>query len=294
HTRFSRDWSSDVCSSDLGHCNRYVGATRKPARAARHSGRESERHVQPAVDGDVGAGDVIALRVGEKGDGVGDILGISHAAHRDAGDDLVANVLGDGGGHAGGDVSGRHRVHGQALECRFLGQRHGEAVHAGLGRGVIGLTELALLAVHRGDVDDAPETALDHALDDLARDVEDAAEIDVDHVLPVLLVHLAKGLVAGDAGAFHEDVDPAEVRFYLGDHALRIAERGHVAGDDVDVVLLLFQLLLPVPGLVGLARKVTGDDPVAALGECLADRGAQTPGAAGYQCGFVAHVIATR
>src|SRR5690606_1492379 len=31
HTRFSRDWSSDVCSSDLGRAIGYVRATVKPA-----------------------------------------------------------------------------------------------------------------------------------------------------------------------------------------------------------------------------------------------------------------------
>src|SRR5690606_39380131 len=45
HTRFSRDWSSDVCSSDLGGC--------PPAERARPSSRE---HV-PAEPGDQGEDD---------------------------------------------------------------------------------------------------------------------------------------------------------------------------------------------------------------------------------------------
>ena len=47
----------------------------------------------------------------------------------------------------------------------LLRQRLGEADVAGLGGGIIGLAHLALLAVDRGDVDDAAELALAHAFD---------------------------------------------------------------------------------------------------------------------------------
>src|SRR5262249_33053104 len=75
----------------------------------------------------------------------------------------------------------RHGVHGDAFLHHFLRQRLGEAVHARLRGGVVGLAELALERVHRRDVDDAAPAALHHPLDHLARDVEHAVEVGVDH-----------------------------------------------------------------------------------------------------------------
>ena len=50
------------------------------------------------------------------------------------------------------------------LRGAFLRQRLGEADVAGLGGGVVGLADLALLAVDRGDGDDAAELAVAHAV----------------------------------------------------------------------------------------------------------------------------------
>jgi len=60
---------------------------------------------------------------------------------------------------------------------------------AGFGCGIIGLAELALLAVDRRDVDDAAELALAHAFDHLPRHVEQRAQIGVDHRVPLLGLH---------------------------------------------------------------------------------------------------------
>ena len=96
-------------------------------------------------------------------------------------------------------------------------QRLGEADVAGLGRGIIDLAELALLAVDRGDVDDAAELAGAHAFDHLAGHVEQRAEIGVDDRVPLLERHLVKGAVAGDAGIVDQHVDRAEIGLDLLD-----------------------------------------------------------------------------
>ena len=70
--------------------------------------------------------------------------------------------------HLGGDIARADGVDGDALAGVLLRQRLGEADVAGLGGGIVGLAHLALLAVDRGDVDDAAEAALAHAVDDRA------------------------------------------------------------------------------------------------------------------------------
>src|SRR5690606_30684937 len=97
-------------------------------------------------------------------------------------------------------VARRHRVHGHALARHFARQGHGEAVHAGLGGRVVGLAELAGLAVDRTDVDDAAETARHHTFDRVPAQVEHAVEVDRHHRVPLRALHLAQGGVAGDAG----------------------------------------------------------------------------------------------
>src|SRR3546814_486691 len=63
----------------------------------------------------------------------------------------VAVFLGHGHHHVGADVAGRDGVDGDAEARVFLRQGDGEAMHAGLGGGVVGLAVLALLAVDRTD-----------------------------------------------------------------------------------------------------------------------------------------------
>jgi len=61
--------------------------------------------------------------------------------------------------HLGIDVAGTDHVDGDAALGVLQRERLGEADVAGLGRGVVDLTELALLPVDRGDRDDAAEFA---------------------------------------------------------------------------------------------------------------------------------------
>ncbi len=69
----------------------------------------------------------------------------------------------EGVGHRAGDEAGRHAVDGDVTAGQFLGQGLGEADHAGLGGGVVGLAGIAGHADDRGDADDAARAALHHA-----------------------------------------------------------------------------------------------------------------------------------
>ena len=116
--------------------------------------------------------------------------------------------------HLGVDVAGADHVHGDALLGVLLRQRLGEADQAGLGGGVVHLPHLPLLAVDRGDVDDAAIVPLAHALDGQAAEVEGGGEVDADDVVPLLAGHAVERGVAGDAGIVDQHVDRSEI---LGD-----------------------------------------------------------------------------
>src|SRR3712207_8080557 len=59
HTRYWRDWSSDVCSSDLFEATAVTAAARRPIRidslVAHLAGGTIQPEVQPAADGDSAA-----------------------------------------------------------------------------------------------------------------------------------------------------------------------------------------------------------------------------------------------
>ena len=54
-----------------------------------------------------------------------------------------ADPLGGGRGHVGDDEAGRDRVRGDPELAQLDGQGLGEALQAGLGRGVVGLAAVA-------------------------------------------------------------------------------------------------------------------------------------------------------
>src|SRR5690606_39484421 len=130
--------------------------------------------------------------------------------------------------HVGADVAGGYRVDGDAVARVFLRQRDGEAVHAGLGRGVVGLAVLALLAVDGTDLHDPAPLAVAHAVDHRAGDVEHRVEVGVDHVLPLFGGHLVEGAVAGDAGVVDQDVDRAQRLLDLTHHRFGVPGAGDV------------------------------------------------------------------
>src|SRR5690606_2928478 len=97
----------------------------------------SETHVQPAVDRNVGAGDVAGLVVAEEADRARDLGWLPEAADGDAVDNTLADLFGDRSDQRGFAVAGRHRVHRHALARHLARQRHGEAVHTRLGGRIV-------------------------------------------------------------------------------------------------------------------------------------------------------------
>src|SRR5690348_14462491 len=98
-------------------------------------------HVLAAVDGVDLAGDEPGVGVGEELDDPGDLVGFTEAPGGNLGDDLLKSRLGYGGDHLRGDVARRNGVDGDALACGLLGEAHGQAEQACLGRGVVGLAD---------------------------------------------------------------------------------------------------------------------------------------------------------
>src|SRR6478752_4179963 len=150
--------------------------SRKPRSASRGSPGGSVRSasvtsvLRPAGDVDDLAGDEAGLLAHEEGRRGGDVLGLA-----DAGDgDLLgrpleellegdAHALGGLARHVGGDEAGGDRVGGDPELAELDRERLGEALQAGLGRGVV---RLPAVAEGRGgaEVDDAAELRVDHVL----------------------------------------------------------------------------------------------------------------------------------
>ncbi len=202
-------------------------------------------------------------------------------------DDLLEDLGLDGLDHLGADVARAHRVDGDALGCHLLRQRHREAVHAGLGRRVVGLARLALLAVDRRDLDDAAPAFFDHARHHLLGDVEHAGQVGVDHRVPVFARHLHEHAVARDAGVVDQHVDRAVLADGLGEGLHGGIPVGDVAHRRVEGVA---ERLLLVDPLDEVARRTAaGDDLEAVLVQALADGGADAAHAAGDVRHFLCH-----
>src|SRR5207248_11654055 len=140
------------------------------------------------------------------------------------GPDPLEDLRGNRRDHRGIGVSGRYDIDGDAARCALERQRLGEADHAGLGGGVVGLAELSGQGVDRADIDDASEAPLAHGFDHRAAHVEATAEIDVDYRVPLLAGHLVQGRIARDACIVHQDVDRADGSDDLGDTPLASVE----------------------------------------------------------------------
>eukprot|EP00966_Prymnesium_polylepis_P209844 4860143-Prymnesium_polylepis.2 len=82
-----------------------------------------------------------------------------------------------------------HRVDGDAARRELARHRHGHADHARLGRGVVGLADVANLADDRRDVDDPARPLLEHELAGGLRREEDAVEVGVDDIVPLVRLH---------------------------------------------------------------------------------------------------------
>src|SRR5205814_2833093 len=110
HTRCLSDWSSDVCSSDLG-----------PGSASLPRGFPevtptcglvySLIHVLAAVDGNVRAGDERGFLRAQIDNQAGDLRGLAEPPERDLRQDLrVENFLRNGGDHLRADVARRDGI----------------------------------------------------------------------------------------------------------------------------------------------------------------------------------------
>src|SRR5207342_959619 len=243
-------------------------------------------HVLATVRAEVGAGDPARLVGDEERNGVGDLVRLAQAAGGDLRDDLVAHFLRHGHHHVGADVARGDGVHGDAELRVLLRQRNREAVHAGLGRGVVGL---ALLPVDRTDLDVAAPLARTHALDDRAGDVEAGVQVGADHLAPLLRRHLVEGGVAGDAGVVDEDLHRAELALDFADHRFGVLGRGDIALGQRDRDAFGGHLRLPGAGLLLVA--VVGRHAVPRASQALADRRADATRATRHQRHSRSHVL---
>src|SRR5687768_16168017 len=137
-----------------------TGWRSRVALAAAARSRWSHHHL-PAVGGERRACDQAGVVGGEEHHAARDLVRLAEAAQRDLRQDvLLQHLLRHRLDHLGGDVARADRVDGDAALRALLRQRLGKAELAGLGGGVVRLPHLSLLAVDRGDVDDATELAL--------------------------------------------------------------------------------------------------------------------------------------
>src|SRR6185437_7216175 len=199
---------------------------------------------------------------------------------RNLGDDLGADVFGYFHDHLGLAVAGRHAVDGDALHRDFAGQRHREAVHAGLGRGIVGLAELAGLAVDRRDVDDAAECALGHAVDGVAAHVEHAVEVDVHQVAPLRRAHFLERGVAGDAGGVDHDIHASVFFGDVVDEVGAVFEVRDVGRGEHDAAVVFACFLAKCGEAFLTIAEIGGDDLTAIFRKLLANGGAQAADAA--------------
>src|SRR5260370_35124121 len=80
-------------------------------------------------------------------------------------------------------------------------------MNASLGGRIIYLTELALLSVHRRDIDYSPPASGDHPFNHLLGYVEKARQVAIDDGIPVFIRHLAKNAIARATGVIHQHVN---------------------------------------------------------------------------------------
>ena len=119
---------------------------------------------------------------------------------------LLGHLIEDGG------VNGRRRdaVHQDAGLRQFLAEGFSEPDHAGLCRRIGRCVGIALLASHRGDIDNPTIIILQHERNDRPADQKCTHQIDSDHLLPIrdriLPTHHIgagyPGIVNGDFDAF--------------------------------------------------------------------------------------------
>ncbi|GCC46314.1 hypothetical protein chiPu_0030385, partial [Chiloscyllium punctatum] len=183
-----------------------------------------------------------------------------------------------GSQHLGVDVARADRVDGNPRPRTFEGESTGEAELGGFRRGIIRLPDLALLSVDGRNVDDPPELASPHALDERPAHIEQRIEIGADHRVPLRLGHSMQRGVAHDTGVVDQDVDRPNRRFHLADTGRAGFEVRDIPLEDADSGLVV----KPARGL-GIPC-IAGRHLIPRPGESPRNRGADSPTSARYQC----------
>src|SRR3990172_9908044 len=98
--------------------------------------------------------DVRRLVRGEEGIHSGDFVGLAQAPERHLLDHLGHHRRRDSGEDRRGDEAGTHRRGANSLGTEFTRPGLGEGDHAGLGRGIVGLAEIAVETDYRRGIDD--------------------------------------------------------------------------------------------------------------------------------------------
>ena len=193
-------------------------------------------HRHAAIDHEHLAGDVAGVIGGEEEGRIGDILGLAEVGQRDAGEQGLAGLFGDGIGHVRGDEAGGDGIHCHLAAGNFLGHGLGEADDAGLGGGVVALAYVAGHAYDGGDVDDAAGGALhEGALQGFHKE-EHALEVGGEHGVPVAFLHAHEQAVLGDAGVIHQNIDGGVLSLDFLDADFYGGGIGHIAGESLAAV----------------------------------------------------------
>ncbi len=168
---------------------------------------------------------------------MGDFLRLAHTLERDPGGHFFQRFRLHAQSHFGFDEARCNAGDANAVARQFLGPGHGCRSDTGLGRRVVGLTDVAS-AGNRRDIDDrAAVVQLDHFRRDFTGAQEHAGQVDVDDRLPLGQAHfghftvldLEQQAVAQDPGVVDQTMDRAEVFSDLGNHVGHLLFIGHVA-----------------------------------------------------------------
>ena len=143
--------------------------------------------------------------------------GSAHASDRDLGRRVLLHrfeVDADAGRgrrrHVGDDESRRDRVDRDTERPELDRERTGETLHAGLGRGVVGLPAIAQCRRTR-QVDDPTPLRRRHVRLSRPAHQERTAQVDAEHRVPVVVGHLEQQVVPQHAGVVDEHGRRAEI-----------------------------------------------------------------------------------
>src|ERR1700722_8078135 len=198
-----------------------------------------------AVDDQIGTGDVARRVRGEDHGGGGNFVGAGKPSHRDAGQGRgrrrFCGLLAEGSERIGDHLRLREAradaVHADVVpgaRAKY-GGRLGEEAHRPLA-GVIGRQRrVADHSLDRSDIDDRAAAPL-HALDADLRSKKHPVEIDVQRLRPAIEGHRLDRLEMPDTRVVDENIDRAQARDHLVQHAIPFLGLRHVLSQENDIV----------------------------------------------------------